>query len=154
MPPKIAVCLWFDDQAEEAAKFYTSLIPNSEITGILRPDASRPAVMVNFTLGGAAFQGLNGGPHVKHNEAASISVSTKDQAETDRLWDALLANGGSELQCAWLKDRFGVHWQIVPEALPKYLGASDTEAAGRAMQAMLGMKKIVVSELEAAFRGA
>jgi predicted 3-demethylubiquinone-9 3-methyltransferase (glyoxalase superfamily) len=149
----VAICLWFDGQAEEAAEFYTSLIPDSEITNISRPAEDQPALMVMFTLGGVPFQALNGGPQYRHSEAVSISVTCKDQEETDRLWDALTADGGSEGKCAWLKDRFGVSWQIVPAALSTYIGSSDCEASGRAMKAMLGMNKIIISELEAAFNG-
>jgi predicted 3-demethylubiquinone-9 3-methyltransferase (glyoxalase superfamily) len=108
---------------------------------------------VTFTLGGAPFQALNGGPKYEFTEAASISVITRDQAETDRLWEALIADGGSESQCAWLKDRFGLSWQIVPEVLPRLLGAADRQAADRAMQAMLLMRKIDIAALERAFRG-
>lgn len=151
--PKVAVCLWFDGQAEEAAAFYTSLISGSEIQHVSRPAADQPAVIVAFTLGGVPFQALNGGPQYKHSEAASIVVTTQDQAETDWLWDALTADGGSEGRCAWLKDRFGISWQIVPAALHEYIGAPDREAAARAVQAMLGMNKIIISELEAAFNG-
>ncbi len=150
---KVAICLWFDSEAEAAAHLYTSLIPNSEITHIMRPHPDGPAVMVTFTLGGVPFQALNGGPQFPQTEAASIVVSTKDQAETDYLWDALTANGGSESQCAWLKDRFGVSWQIVPEALPRLISSSDHEASQRAMQAMLTMRKIDIAALESAYRG-
>lgn len=152
--PKVAVCLWFDDQAEQAAEFYTSLISDSRITGVNRPVEGESALMVTFTLGGTPFQALYGGPQFQHSEAASISVTANDQEETDRLWNALVANGGSESRCAWLKDRFGVSWQIVPKALQEYLGAADREAAGRAMQAMLGMNRIIISELDAAFHAA
>lgn len=140
----VSVCLWFDDNAEEAAKFYTSLIPNSQVT-------STSPVMVTFTLDGVPFQALNGGPQYKPTEAASIVISTKNQEETDHLWNSLIANGGSEGQCAWLKDRFGVSWQIVPQILPELLSSSDRQAANRAMQAMLGMSKIDIKALEHAF---
>ena len=150
---KVATCLWFDGNAEEAAGFYTSLIPDSRITSIMRLHPDGPALIVGFTLGGAPFQALNGGPQYKFSEATSISVTTAGQEETDRLWAALMAGGGSESQCAWLKDRFGLSWQIVPEALPRLLGSPDRAAAGRAMQAMLGMRKIDIAALEAAFRG-
>lgn len=143
----VSVCLWYDGNAEEAARLYTALIPNSEITSV-------SPVMVTFTLDGVPFQGLNGGPQFKPTEAASIVVSTKDQEETDHLWSALTADGGEESQCAWLKDRFGVSWQIVPQALPRLLGSPDREAAERAMQAMLQMKKIDIAALESAFKGA
>jgi predicted 3-demethylubiquinone-9 3-methyltransferase (glyoxalase superfamily) len=139
-----AICLWYDGKAEEAARFYTSLLPNSEVTSV-------SPVIVTFTLDGVPFQGLNGGPQFKPNEAASIIVTTKNQAETDRLWNALIADGGSEGRCAWLKDRFGVSWQIVPQILPKLLGSSDRAAANRALQAMLQMSKIDIAAMESAF---
>ena len=138
------MCLWYDGNAEEAARFYTSLISNSEII-------STSPIMVTFTLDGVPFQALNGGPQFKPTEAASIVVSTKNQEETDRLWMALTANGGSESQCAWLKDRFGVSWQIVPEVLPRLLSSSDRQAADRALQAMLKMSKMDIEALESAF---
>ncbi len=147
----LAICLWFDGQAEEAANFYTSLIPESEILNVSRPAQDQPALMVTFTLGGVPFQALNGGPQFKHSEAVSISITTKDQEETDRLWNALTVDGGSEGKCAWLKDRFGLSWQIVPAVLPTLIGSTDREASGRAMKAMLGMNKIIISELLAAF---
>jgi predicted 3-demethylubiquinone-9 3-methyltransferase (glyoxalase superfamily) len=140
----LSVCLWYDGNAEEAARLYTSLIPNSEIT-------STSPVMVTFTLDGVPFQALNGGPQFKPTEAASIVISTKDQEETDRLWNRLTADGGSEGRCAWLKDRFGVSWQIVPQILPQLLGASDRQAADRTLQAMLKMTKIDIKALESAF---
>jgi predicted 3-demethylubiquinone-9 3-methyltransferase (glyoxalase superfamily) len=142
----VSVCLWYDGNAEEAARFYTSLMPNSEVISI-------SPVMVAFTLDGVPFQALNGGPQFKPTEAASIVVSTKDQEDTDRLWSALTANGGSEGRCAWLKDRFGVSWQIVPQILPKLLNSSDRQAADRALQAMLKMSKINIESLESAFNG-
>ena len=145
-PSTVSVCLWYDGDAEAAARLYTSLIPNSEITSIT-------PIMVTFTLDGISFQALNGGPLFKPTEAASIVVSTQDQAETDRLWHALIADGGSESRCAWLKDRFGVSWQIVPQRLPQLLADPDRQAAERVMQAMLQMSKIEIDVLEAAFNG-
>ncbi len=153
MTSKVSTCLWFDGKAEDAANFYVSLIAGSRIEQAFRPDRGGPALMVLFTLGGTPFHALNGGPRFQHSEAASISVSTRDQDETDRLWNALTENGGSESQCGWLKDRFGVSWQIVPEALPRLLASTDRPAADRAMQAMLGMKKIDIAALEAAYDG-
>ena len=151
--PKIATCLWFDGNAEEAARFYTSLVPGSSVGGVLRPDPRRPPVMGEFTLAAMRFQALNGGPMHTLTEAVSISLTTPDQEETDRLWDALTADGGSGRRCAWLKDRFGLSWQIVPEVLPRLLSSPDREAAGRAMQAMLGMGKIDIAGLQAAYDG-
>lgn len=152
MNAKVRTCLWFDGNAEEAARFYVSLIPSSLVENVFRPSPDSPVLIVNFTLDGAPFQGLNGGPQFKFNEAASISVLTKDQEETDRLWNALTADGGNESQCAWLKDRFGLSWQIVPEVLPRLLGDPDHEAAGRVMQTMMTMKKIDIALLEASFK--
>lgn len=149
----VSVCLWFNDQAEAAAQFYTTLVPRSAIQNIYRRGADAPALMVLFTLDGVPFQALNGGPQFKASEAASIVVSTADQAETDHLWNALIADGGQAGHCAWLKDRFGVSWQIVPKALPLLMGGSDAEGASRVMKAMMGMQKINISELEAAYRG-
>lgn len=151
--PKVATCLWFDGTAEEAANAYTSLLPDSRVTNVVRVSPGGPALIVEFTLCGAAYQALNGGPQYRLNEAASISVSTEDQDETDRLWNALIANGGSESRCGWLKDRFGLSWQIIPEALGRCMGSSDRAAAGRAMNAMLAMRKIDIATLEAAFKG-
>ncbi len=142
---RVAVCLWYNNQAEEAAKFYTSLIPNSEVTSVT-------GMMVTFTLDGVPFQALNGGPAFKHSEAASIAVTTEDQIETDRLWNELVTNGGSESRCGWLKDRFGVSWQIVPTVLAEFLGSEDRDAAQRALDAMLRMTKIEIDLLESAFR--
>lgn len=153
MKPKVATCLWYDGAAEEAVDFYTSLLSGSEIGAITRFGPDGPAVMVEFTLGGAPFQALNGGPQFNFTEATSISVTTADQAETDRLWSALTADGGEEGQCGWLKDRFGMSWQIVPEPLSRLLGSKDREAADRALQAMMGMRKIEIAALESAYAG-
>ena len=151
--PKVRTCLWFNGAGEEAAHFYVSLLPDSAVGAVSRPDPSKPALVVELTLAGTPYMFLNGGPHYTLTPAASIAVTTADQAETDRLWEALLADGGEESMCAWLTDRFGVSWQIVPEVLPRLLAAEDREAAGRAMQAMLKMRKIDIADLEAAFRG-
>ena len=149
--PKVRTCLWFDTQGEEAARFYVSLLPDSRIETVSRPDPNGPALVVEFTLAGAPYMTLNGGPHFTHSPAASISVLTRDQAETDSLWDALLADGGKEGMCAWLVDKYGVSWQIVPEALPRMMEAEDKGAALRARDAMLQMKRIDIAALEAAF---
>ena len=159
MSAKVKTCLWFDTQALPAAEFYCSLLPDSEITEVGRyPESATMAepgsvLMVEFTLAGTPYQALNGGPHYQLSEAVSISVRTQDQEETDRLWNALIAEGGAESQCGWCKDRFGLSWQIVPAALPRLLGSPDRTAAGRAMQAMLGMRKLDIAALESAFRG-
>jgi predicted 3-demethylubiquinone-9 3-methyltransferase (glyoxalase superfamily)/GNAT superfamily N-acetyltransferase len=151
--PKVATCLWYDDAAEEAARFYVSLLPDSRITSVARREPDGPALVVEFTLAGAPYQALNGGPVYTHSEAASISVSTRDQEETDRLWEALTADGGCESRCGWLKDRFGVSWQIVPAPAMRLLGGPDRAAAERAWQAVLGMGKIDIAAVEAAHRG-
>ena len=149
---RVRTCLWFDGQGEEAARFYVSLLPDSAIEGVHRPAPDGPALIVEFSLAGAPYMILNGGPHYTHTPAASISVSTADQQETDRLWAALTADGGQEGQCGWLVDRFGVSWQIVPRAAARLLSDGDREAAGRAQAAMMRMRKLDVAALEAAFR--
>lgn len=151
MTTRIRTCLWFDGNGEDAATFYVPLFPDSRIESLFSPEPQGPPLVVNFTLGGVPYQALNGGPEFKLSEAVSISVATRDQAETDKLW-AVLCEGGCESKCGWLTDRFGLSWQIVPEALPRLLSAPDREAAGRAMQAMLKMRKIDIAALEAAFR--
>ncbi|MDB5238977.1 MAG: hypothetical protein JWO00_312 [Candidatus Parcubacteria bacterium] len=159
---KITPFLWFDTQAEEAANFYVSLFKNSKITNVSRyskentevsgmPEGT--AMVVAFELEGQAFSALNGGPLFKFTEAISFSVSCKDQAEVDHFWNALIANGGEESQCGWLKDRFGLSWQIVPEALGELMSDPDPVKAGRTMEAMLTMKKLDVAKLQAAHDG-
>jgi predicted 3-demethylubiquinone-9 3-methyltransferase (glyoxalase superfamily) len=157
--PKVYPCLWFDGQAEEAAAFYTTLLPDSSVDRVWRTPADTPSgpagtvLTVDFTLGGQPFQGLNGGPEFAFNEAVSFVIECDDQAEVDRLWDTLKANGGEAGPCGWLKDRFGVSWQIVPKRLNEMLADSDTDRARRAMEAMLQMGKIEVPALERAYRG-
>ena len=151
--PKLRTCLWFDNQGEEAAQFYVSLLPDSHIEKVYKPDPDAPALVVEFTLAGAPYMVLNGGPHYKLNPAASISVLTKDQEETDQLWEALTADGGNPSQCGWLIDKFGLSWQIIPEALPRLVGSDDKEAARRAHNAMMKMGKIDIAALESAFNG-
>lgn len=148
---KVRTCLWFDSNGHEAARYYVSLLPDSRIESEWRGD---PPLVVTFTLAGAPMMILNGGPHYKLNPAASISVLTKDQAETDRLWTALLAGGGEESMCGWLVDRYGVSWQITPEVLMRMQVSEDQIAAERARQAMYKMRKIDIATLDAAFRGA
>ena len=128
-------------------------MPESRIENVFRPAADGPALVVDFVLAGTPYQALNGGPQFRFTEAASISVLTEDQAETDRLWAALLADGGAAKQCGWLADRYGLCWQIVPEALPRLLSDPDPAAAGRVIEAMMQMVKIDIAGLEAAHRG-
>jgi predicted 3-demethylubiquinone-9 3-methyltransferase (glyoxalase superfamily) len=153
---KITPVLWFDGQAEEAANFYTTLFENSHVDNVWKSPADTPSgpagmvLTVDFTLAGQQFQGLNGGPDFKFNEAISFAVDCEDQAEVDRLWEALTSNGGRESVCGWLYDRFGVSWQIVPRRLTELMSDPDPERARRAMEAMLKMVKIDVAELERA----
>jgi len=150
---KVRTCLWFEKGGLEAAKFYVSLVPDSRIESEYPGESGKEPLTVEFTLAGSPYQILNGGPHYKLSPAASISVLTEDQEETDRLYSALLANGGAESHCGWLDDRFGVSWQIVPKALIRAVTAKDRVAAERARQAMLKMRKIDIAAIEAAFRG-
>jgi predicted 3-demethylubiquinone-9 3-methyltransferase (glyoxalase superfamily) len=156
---KITPTLWFDGTAEEAATFYTGLFPNSRIDSINPSPGDNPStregevLTVDFTLDGQSFIGLNGGPDFTFNEAISFTIDCQDQAEVDRYWEALTAGGGEPGPCGWLKDRFGVSWQVVPRVLPEYMKSSDRDAARRAMDAMLQMGKIDVEELRQAYEG-
>ena len=151
---KLFPCLWFDGNAEEAAGFYVTLLPGSHVDKVWRAPAETPSgpagmvLTVDFTLAGQRFQGLNGGPDFRFNEAVSFVIDCDDQAEVDRLWDALTASGGEPGPCGWLKDRFGLSWQIMPRRLDELLNDPDSERARRAMEAMLKMGKIEVAELE------
>ena len=154
---KITPFLWFDHQAEEAANFYVSLFKNSKIVRVTRYGEAGPgpvgsAMIVEFQLEGLAFIALNGGPHFKFTEAISLSVDCDSQAEVDDLWDRL-SEGGSPSQCAWLKDKYGLSWQIVPNILPKLLGDPDASKSKRVMQAMLQMTKIDIQKLQQAYDG-
>ena len=151
---KITPCLWFDTEGEEAARFYTSVFPNSRIVDIARYGSAGPrpegtVMTVSFELDGQKFIALNGGPDFTFDEAISFEVSCESQEEVDRFWSTL-SEGGEEGPCGWLKDRFGLSWQIVPTRLLELLGDPDREKSQRVMQAMLGMKKIEVDELERA----
>jgi predicted 3-demethylubiquinone-9 3-methyltransferase (glyoxalase superfamily) len=156
--PKVYPCLWFDGKAEEAATFYTSLLPDSRIDNVWRSPADTPSgpegmvLLVDFTLAGQQLQGLDGGPDFTFNEAMSLVIECEDQAEVDRLWDAL-TDGGEPGPCGWLKDRYGLSWQIVPKRLNEMLEGPDRDGARRAMQAMLQMGKLELGPLEAAYRG-
>ena len=155
----LAPCLWFDGQAEEAARFYISLFPNSRMGTVARSPADNPStkkgqvLAVDFTLSGQPFKGLNGGPYFKFNEAVSFVIPCEDQAEVDRYWKALSAVPASE-QCGWVKDKFGLSWQIVPKVLYHLLSDPDTGKAGRVMEAMLQMKKLDIAALQRAARKA
>jgi predicted 3-demethylubiquinone-9 3-methyltransferase (glyoxalase superfamily) len=155
---KIAPCLWFNGDAESAAEFYVSLLPDSRIDKVQRSPADTPGnkagevLVVEFTLAGQRFLALNGGMSFPHSPAVSFQIDCDDQAEVDRLWDALL-DGGAAQQCGWLSDRWGVPWQIIPRELQALIGDPDPARAGRAMQAMLGMIKIDVEALRRAADG-
>lgn len=154
----IKPCLWFDGTAEQAALFYVSLFPNSAIGTVSRYGDGMPfpkgtVLMVEFTLDGQPFQALNGGPHYVLSPAISFSVPCADQAQVDRYWDALTADGGTPGRCGWLKDRFGVSWQIVPTALGRMQEAGSPKQVGRMMRALMGMSKLEVLALEIAFAG-
>lgn len=154
MSKKIKPCLWFDDRIEEAVNFYVSLFgPDAEITQTSKYPDGRVLTMM-FRLRDQEFMALNGGPKFQFTEATSFFVSCKDQAEVDYFWSGLLAGGGHEDQCAWLKDKYGLSWQIVPDALPRLLMDSDRAKSGRVMQAMMQMRKIDVAALERAAEAA
>jgi predicted 3-demethylubiquinone-9 3-methyltransferase (glyoxalase superfamily) len=154
MNGKITPCLWFDTKGEEAANFYVSVFPNSKIVDISRYGSAGPrpegtVMTVAFELDGQEFVALNGGPDFTFNEAISFQVDCKDQEEVDMFWSKL-SDGGEEGPCGWLKDRYGVSWQIIPDALPRLLGDPDREKSQRVMAAMLRMGKIEIAELEQA----
>jgi predicted 3-demethylubiquinone-9 3-methyltransferase (glyoxalase superfamily) len=148
----ISPFLWFDTQAEEAMQFYTSIFPRAKVIAVQRNGDQ--VMSVTWELEGQRFMGLNAGPHFTFNEAVSFFVSCDTQQEVDDLWDRLMAGGGTPSRCGWLKDRFGLSWQIIPTALPRLLGDPDRTKAGRAMQAMLQMQKIDAAALQRAFDGA
>lgn len=153
---KITPFLWFDGNAEEAMNLYTSLFKNSKILSVTRympgsPGPEGSVMTASFELEGQQFTALNGGPHFKFTEAISFVVKCDSQEEVDKYWDKLIEGGGSESQCGWLKDKFGLSWQIVPEILIKYLGDKDSKKSQNVMQAMLKMKKIIIADLQAAY---
>ncbi len=152
---KIAPCLWFDDQAEDAARFYTSIFKNSKIMDVSRYDEAGPrpagmAMVVTFQLEGQDFMALNGGPEFKFTEAVSFVINCKDQAEVDYLWEQLTAGGGEPGSCGWLKDRFGLSWQVVPTALNEMMTDPDPRKVERATRAMLQMNKLDIAALRRA----
>jgi len=156
---RIATCLWFNKNAEDAAKFYAATFPDSRVTGIHKAPADFPGgkagevLTVEFTVLGQPFLGLNGGPAFTFDEAVSFQVFTDTQEQTDRYWNAIVGSGGRESACGWCTDRFGLSWQIVPRALTEAMNDPDTAAAKRAMEAMMTMKKIDIARIEAARRG-
>jgi predicted 3-demethylubiquinone-9 3-methyltransferase (glyoxalase superfamily) len=158
MTPKNTICLWYDKDAEEAARFYAKTFPDSRVGAVHRSPSDNPSnkegdvLVVDFTVCGIPCMGLNGGPMFKHNESFSFQIATDDQAETDRYWNAIVENGGEESACGWCKDKWGVSWQITPRILTEAFKAGGAEAK-RAFDAMMEMKKIDVAAIEKARRG-
>ena len=159
MTSKNTLCLWYDGTALEAAEFYARTFPDSTVGAVHRAPGDYPAgkegdaLMVEFTVMGLPCIGLNGGPGVQHNEAFSFQVVTEDQAETDRLWNAIVSNGGQESECSWCKDKWGVSWQIAPRVLMEAVTGPDRAAAKRVFNAMMQMRKIDIAAIEAARHG-
>jgi predicted 3-demethylubiquinone-9 3-methyltransferase (glyoxalase superfamily) len=158
-PAKNTICLWYEGDAEAAARFYSATFPDSSVEAVHRAPGDFPSgkkgdvLTVEFTVLGVACLGLNGGPMFKHSEAFSFQVATADQAETDRYWNAIVGNGGQESACGWCKDKWGLSWQITPMVLTKAISNPDPAAAKRAFDAMMQMRKIDVAVIEAALRG-
>jgi 2-polyprenyl-6-hydroxyphenyl methylase/3-demethylubiquinone-9 3-methyltransferase len=156
---KNIICVWYNSEAEEAAKFYAATFPNSAVTGVHRSPGDFPGgkqgqvLTVEFTVVGVPCLGLNGGSAFKHSEAFSFQIVTEDQAETDRYWNAIVNNGGAESACGWCKDKWGLSWQITPRALLDAMTGKDQAAAKRVFNAMMTMKKIDIAAIEAARRG-
>ena len=156
---KNTICLWYERHAEEAARFYAATFPDSSVGAVLRSPTDYPdgragdVLTVDFIVAGIPCIGLNGGPHYKHSEAFSFQIATDDQAETDRLWNAIVGNGGQESACGWCKDKWGLSWQITPRALIAAITDPDRSAAKRAFDAMMTMTKIDIAAIEAARRG-
>ena len=156
---KNTICVWYDKDAEAAARFYAGVFPDSAVHAVHRAPSDYPSgkegdvLLVEFTVMGIPCIGLNGGPEFKHTEAFSFQVATDDQAETDRLWNAIVKNGGQESACGWCKDKWGLSWQITPRVLIAALSDSDRAAAKRVFEAMMTMKKIDIATIEAARRG-
>ncbi len=159
MLAKNTICIWYDRDAEEAARFYEKTFPDSKVGRVTRAPGDFPSgqqgdvLVVEFTVCGVACIGLNGGPQFKQTEAFSFQIATDDQAETDRLWNAIVGNGGAESACGWCKDKWGVNWQITPRVLTDALHNPDRTASKRAFDAMMDMRKIDIAKIEAALRG-
>jgi len=156
---KLTTCLWFDGNAREAATFYTSIFPDSSIADNWIAPTDTPGnkqgeeIVVNFKIFGHNFIALNGGPQFPHSEAVSFQIPCKDQSEIDHYWEILTKDGGQESQCGWLKDKFGVSWQVISAEMNDYLGGPDAAGAQRATQAMLGMRKIDLAAMKSAYEG-
>jgi 2-polyprenyl-6-hydroxyphenyl methylase/3-demethylubiquinone-9 3-methyltransferase len=158
--PKNTICLWFNNEAEEAANFYAKTFPDSKVTAVHRAPGDYPSgkegdvLTVEFTVCGVACLGLNGGPAFKQSEAFSFQIQTEDQAETDRYWNAIVGNGGQESECGWCKDKWGLSWQITPRTLTEAISSPDKQEAKRAFAAMMTMQKIDVAKIDAARKAA
>lgn len=158
-PAKNTICLWYDQDAEDAARFYAQTFPDSSVDAVHHAPGDYAfgklgrVLTVEFTVMGVRCLGINGGPGIKHTWAFSFQAATEDQTETDRYWNAIVGNGGEESQCGWCKDKWGVNWQITPIALTKAVTGADRAAAKRAFDAMMTMKKIDIAGIEAAVRG-
>jgi predicted 3-demethylubiquinone-9 3-methyltransferase (glyoxalase superfamily) len=156
--PKNTICIWYDRDAEEAARFYATIFPDTAVKAVHRAPSDYPSgkagdvLTVDFTVAGIPCMGLNGGPAFKHSEAFSFQISTEDQEETDRYWNAIVGNGGQESACGWCKDKWGINWQITPRTLTEAMAAGGVEAK-RAFEAMMEMGKIDVAKIDAARRG-
>lgn len=159
MVSKNTICLWFNNDAEEAAQFYAKTFPDSSVGAIMRAPSDYPSgkqgdvLTVDFTVAGIPCLGLNGGPGIKHSIAFSFQIATDDQAETDRLWNAIVDNGGQASECGWCQDKWGISWQITPRVLSSAITDPDPAVAKRAFEAMMTMGKIDVAKIEAAVRG-
>ena len=159
MTSKNTICLWYDGTAVDAANFYAETFPDSAVGAVLRAPGDYPAgkqgdvLTVEFTVAGMPCLGLNGGPQIKHNESFSFQIATDDQVETDRLWNAIISNGGQASECGWCKDRWGLSWQITPRALIAAITDPDPAVAKRAFEAMMTMRKIDIAAIEAARQG-
>jgi predicted 3-demethylubiquinone-9 3-methyltransferase (glyoxalase superfamily) len=159
MISKNTICLWFNGTAEEAAQFYAKTFPDSSVGAIHRAPADFPSgkegdvLVVDFTVAGIPCIGLNGGPGIEHSQAFSFQIATDDQSETDRLWDAIISNGGQENACGWCQDKWGISWQITPRVLTDGFNNPDRTVAKRVFEAMMEMRKIDVAKIEAASRG-
>ena len=155
---KNTICIWYDRDAEEAARFYSTIFPDSAVKAVHRAPSDYPSgkagdvLTVDFTVAGIPCMGLNGGPAFRHSEAFSFQISTEDQEETDRYWNAIVGNGGQESACGWCKDKWGINWQITPRTLTEAMAAGGVEAK-RAFEAMMEMRKIDVAKIDAARRG-
>lgn len=150
MTDRVRTCLWFEDRAEDAAAFYTSLLPDSQIDSVVRPAPDAPPLLIHFTLGGVPYTLLQAGPGAKHSYATSISVVLDTQARADALYDKILQAGGAEVECGWLTDAWGISWQVVPDGVEAALLGGDAAANQRAYAALRGMKRVDLAQLRAA----